>query len=165
VRALDALARLQLLVDREEVLDLQPVELREMSDVLQVLLPRVVRRDAEDLVVTALLVLHPVHPDRTTPDQAPGKGRLLQQHQRVERIAVLAQRLLDEPVVRGVLRRREQRAVQPDPPRLVVELVLVAPALGDLDGDVELHVISVPPGVWSPTRRARLRCDGGSQRS
>jgi len=42
--AFDALARLQLLVDQEEVLDLQPVEPRQVVQVLQVLLARVAGR-------------------------------------------------------------------------------------------------------------------------
>src|SRR5579862_8257939 len=44
--ALDRLARLQVLVDLEEVLDLQSVELGNVVDVTQVLPPRVLRRDA-----------------------------------------------------------------------------------------------------------------------
>src|SRR6266568_501410 len=63
-RPLDALARLELLVDLEEVLDLQPVELGQVVDVAQVLEPWIARRDAEHLVVAALLVGHPEHPDR-----------------------------------------------------------------------------------------------------
>src|SRR5687767_8825918 len=41
--ALDGLSGLQVLVDGEEVLDLEPLELREVVDVAQVLLTRVVR--------------------------------------------------------------------------------------------------------------------------
>ena len=101
-----------------------------MVDVAQVLLARVVGRDAEDLVVAALLVGHPEHADRAAEDQAARERRLRQQHQRVERIAVLAERVLDEAVVGGVLGRGEQRAVQADAAGLVVELVLVALPLG-----------------------------------
>ena len=113
--ALDALARLEVLVDLEEVLDLQPVELGQVVDVAQVLLPRVVAGHAEDLVVAALLVLHPEHADRAGPDQAARERRLLDQHQRVQRVAVLAEAVLDEPVVGRVLGGGEQRPVQPDP--------------------------------------------------
>src|SRR5690349_3894244 len=98
--ALDALAGLEVLVDLEEVLDLHPVELGQVVDVTQVLLARVVTGHAEDLVVATLLVLHPEHPDRAGPDQATRERRLLDQDERVERVAVLTERVLDEPVVR-----------------------------------------------------------------
>ena len=144
MRTFDALAGFECLVDLEEVLDLELVELGQVADVLQVLQPRVVRRHAQHLVVAAHLVLHPVHADRATPDQTAGERRLLQQHQCIQRIPVRTQRVLDESVVRGVLRRREQGAVKSDATGLVVHLVLVAPALGDLDRDVKLHDTSVP---------------------
>jgi hypothetical protein len=45
------------------VLDLEPVVLGEVVDVAQVFGTRVVGRDAQHLVVPALLVGHPEHPD------------------------------------------------------------------------------------------------------
>ena len=53
-RALDALARLELLIDEKEVLDLEPVEFGQVMQVAQVFLTRVVRGHAEDLVVAVL---------------------------------------------------------------------------------------------------------------
>ena len=70
---------------------------------------------------------------------AAGEDRLGQQHQRVQRIAVLAEGVLEEAVVGGVAERRVEVAVELDPAGLVVHLVLVARPLGDLDDDVELH--------------------------
>ncbi len=73
---------------------------------------------AEHLVVGALLVGHPVHPDRAAADQAAGERRLPeQQDQRVERVAVLAEGVLDVAVVGGVLGRGEQGPVEADPSR------------------------------------------------
>src|SRR5213082_613720 len=72
-RVPDSLARLQLFVHGEEVMDLQPVVLGHVLELAQVLLPRVAGRDADDLVITALLVRHPEHPDRAAADQAAGE--------------------------------------------------------------------------------------------
>src|SRR5580693_4574972 len=138
-RVPDALARLQLLVDGEEVMDLQPVELGHVLELARVVLPRVAGRDTDDLVVTALLVGHPEHPDRAAADQAAGEGGLLDQDHRVERVAVLAQGVRDEAVVGRVLSRGEQRPVQADQAAFVVDLVLVPAAPRDLDQDVEFH--------------------------
>ena len=57
-----------------------------------------------------------------------------------------AEGVLDEAVVGGVLRRGEQRAVEPDPARLVVDLVLVALPLGISMSDVELHGVPFVTG-------------------
>src|SRR5262245_46431581 len=79
VRALDRLPGLDVLVDHEEVLDLEPVELRQVVDVTHVLEPGVGGGHAEHLVVAALLVGHPVHPDRPALDQAPRERRLAEE--------------------------------------------------------------------------------------
>jgi hypothetical protein len=139
VGALDGLAGLEVLVDLEEVLDLEPVELGDVVDVAQVLEPRVEGRDAQHLVVAAGLVGHPEHADRAAGDQAPRERRLLEDHHRVERVAVLAERVLDVAVVGRVGRRGEQHPVETDPACLVVHLVLVALTLRDLDQYVELQ--------------------------
>ena len=150
-RALDALARLQVLVDLEEVLDLQPVELAQVVDVAQVLQARVLRGHAEHLVVAALFVRHPEHADRPGADQAARKRRALHQHERVERVLVLAERALDEAIIGRVLRRGEQRPVEPDPARRMVNLVLVALTFRDFDRYVEVHLMTPHPRTAAPT--------------
>src|SRR6185312_11147686 len=139
VRALYALARLQILVDLEEMLDLQLLEDRQITDVLQVRTPRILRRHAQHLVVGTLLVGHPEHAYCSGGHQATGERGLGQQHEGVQRIAVLPEGVLDVPVVGRVLGGGEQRAVQPDPTAVMIHLVLVATALRNLDQDVEIH--------------------------
>ena len=137
VGAFDGLAGLEVLVDLEEVLDLEPVVLGDVVDVAQVLQARVVRGDAQDLVIAAGLVGHAEHADRAALDDTPGERRLLQDDEGVERVTVLAERVLDEAVVDRVGRRGEEHAVQPDAAGHVVDFVLVAFALGDLNNHVE----------------------------
>src|SRR5665647_3444078 len=139
VSALDGLPGLEILVDLEEVLDLEPVELAHVVDVLPPARPLVAGRDTQDLVVAAGLVAHPEHAERTAADQATGERGLLQQDEGVERVAVLAQGAVDEAVVVRVAGRGEQHPVEPDPAGDVVDLVLVPLPLRDLDRDVELH--------------------------
>src|SRR3712207_7834718 len=55
-------------------------ELRHVVDVAQVLQARVRRGDAQDLVVPALLVGHPEHPDRAALDEAPRERRRSEEH-------------------------------------------------------------------------------------
>src|ERR1700727_231387 len=82
--ACDRLAGLEVLVDLEEVLDLQLVELGDVVDVAEVLPARVAGRDAEDLVVAALLVAHAEHADGPAADHAAWERRLVQDDQRVQ---------------------------------------------------------------------------------
>src|SRR5581483_2162945 len=143
------LARLQVLVMNKEVFDRLEFVRRHVVDLLDVVPALVAGRHAQHLVVAAGFIGHPEHADRSRFDDHAGEHRLRHQHQRVEWVAVLAERVLDEPVVGGVGHRRVQVAVQPHPPRLVVHLVFVALALRDLDGHVELHA----PGSFTVRRR------------
>ena len=100
----------------------------------------ILERHAEHLVVDSLVVLHPEQRDRLDRDDAARKGRLGDADHRVERVAVLAERVGNEAVVRGIDHRREQEAVELDRARLVVVLVLVAAALRDLHETQQLFV-------------------------
>ena len=139
VGALDALAGLEVLVDLEEVLDFQAVELRHVVDLGAPGGALVGGGNAQDLVVAALLVAHAEHAERAAADHAAGEGGLLEEHQGVQRVAVLAQGVVDEAVVIRVTSGREEHAIQADATRLVVDLVLVSVPLGDLDGHVKFH--------------------------
>jgi hypothetical protein len=154
VRALDGLAGLQVLVDLEEVLDLQAVEVRHVVDVLAPGGALVTGRHAQHLVVAAGLVAHAEHAERAAADQAARERGLLEQHQGVERVAVLAEGAVDESVVVRVPGRGEQHAVQPDAAGRMVHLVLVPLALRDLDRDVELHTRSFVAAGPSARRAA-----------
>src|SRR3954470_23575177 len=128
---------LEVLVDREEVRDLLAELLREVVELLVRVPARILDRDAEHLVVDALVVLHAEQSDRLDVDHAAGERRLRHADDRVERVAVQAERLRDEPVVHRIDHRREQEAVELDHVFVVVELVLVAAPLWDLDQELE----------------------------
>ena len=67
----------------------------------------------------------------------PGIHRILEQDERVERVAVAGERLGEEPVVGRVGGRSEQAPVEVDLAVLVVDLVLVAASTRDFDHDVD----------------------------
>ena len=119
------------------MLDLVEQTLRQIREVVHLIVGRVVRRHAQNLGVGPLFVFHPEHADRAHLDPASGERRVLEQHQHVERIAVERERVGDEAVVGRVHRRREQPAIETDHVGVVVVLVLVAAAARDLDDDVE----------------------------
>jgi len=105
-------------------------------------LPGIARRDANYLVVPAFFIGHPKHSDGPAVDLTSGKRGFLYENQRIEWIAVCAQRFLYEAVIGWILSRGEQGAVQPDSPSRVVDLIFVALAFRYLDGDVELHALT-----------------------
>ena len=112
--------------------------------VAQVLQPWIVGRDADELVVAVRFVAHAEHADRAAQHEHPGEQRLPDRdHQRVERVAVLAQGVLEVAVVTGILRRGEQGPVEPDPTAGVVDLVLLAAAPRDLDEPDEHRRIQI----------------------
>ena len=81
------------------------------------------------------LVAHPHHADGARLDDRQRMHRLLPEHQRVERIAVVAERARDEAVVGGIVHGAVQHAVEPQQAGLLVQLVLVLAALRNFDDD------------------------------
>ena len=71
----------------------------DVVDVADALEGRVAERHAEELLVGALLVGHVEDADRPHADAAAGKGRVGDEDERVERVAVLGERALDVAVV------------------------------------------------------------------
>ena len=105
-----------------------------------------------------LLVGHPEHAHHPRPHVTAGERRLVEQHQRVERIAVLRERVGHEPVVGGVGGGSKEVAVEPDLTGVVIRLVLVAGALGNLDDYFHIHGRSVRR---APRRRLAPAYSGG----
>ena len=96
------------------------------------------RRDGDDLVVLLARVDHRHQADRAGVDERERDDRLLAQHQHVERVVVLGERLRDEAVVGRVVDGGVEDAVELEQAGLLVELVLDAGAERDLDDRVEL---------------------------
>jgi len=126
-------------VDGEEVGDLGADAGREIVELVHLDPFRIVQRHAENLVVDAGLVAHAEDPERPYFDPAPRKGGLVDEHERVEVLLILGQRLFEEAVVGRKDDGRKEVAVELDHTALFVVLVLVAAPLRDLDEATELH--------------------------
>lgn len=127
----------------EEVLDLGARRFRNVVEVLDVRPARILVRHREHLVVAAGLVGHVEHADRAHLDADAGEERVLEQHERVERIAVVGEGVLEEAVIDGVDEPGEEHAVEEDASGLVIDLVLVPAPARDLDdGIVRTHVVT-----------------------
>lgn len=141
-RAGDFLVWLQILVTSEEVLDLVLLEVGNIGDVLQVV-PANVVDDAEQLVVAASLIGHLKDAERTSLHNDTWENWLWQDHECVEWVAIFTEGVVDEAVVQRVCHWGEQVAVQVDLAGLVVNFVLVAGTLWDLDGYFNAHMHSL----------------------
>src|SRR5438132_3424276 len=91
--------RFEVLVALEEVLDLVAQLVRDVVDVRDPLERWVAVRHTEELLVGPLLVLHVEDADRADADPAAREGRIGDEHERVEWVAVLGERSLDVAVV------------------------------------------------------------------
>ena len=137
------LLALEVLVDREELLDLLAQQHRQVLELFVPVPVRIVQGNADDLVIDALLVAHLEHPHGLDRDQTPRERRLVQADECVEGIAVLAQRATQVAVVGRIRGGTHQQPVELDATELRVVLVLVAAALGDLHDADQVHSLTV----------------------
>jgi hypothetical protein len=116
---------------------------REVLELARRLPTRIVVGDGQDLVVMPFLVGHVEHAHRAGANDAAREGRLRNQDEDVERVAVLRQRAIDEAVVGRVMHARVEDPVEHESMTGVVELVLVAAAERDLDRHLD-PILRVP---------------------
>ena len=112
--------------------------------------------DAEDFGVTTGVVCHPHHSHGTDIDPAAREGRVFSKDEDVEGIAVLGERVGNEPVFRWVRGRRKESSVEPNSSGFVVDFVLVAATSRDLDDDIDGFHSSILPDSVPLRRRSRL---------
>jgi len=124
---------LQLFVVRKEPVHLVEHVPRQLLNIAIVRHRFIAVRHRDDLVVLLPLVDHPHHADHLRVHQAQGLHLGRTEHQNIERIVVVAVGLRDEAVVRGVVDRTEQHAIQPEQSGLLVQLVLDLALRRDLD--------------------------------
>src|SRR3954454_21789491 len=134
------LAGFERLVHLEEVLDLVDQLRREIGKILHVVPPRLLRWHAQDLGVLAGFVAHVQHTDGSGDDPHAGKDGIFEQDQSVQRVAVAGQGFGNVSVVGRIGGRREQPSVEVDAAGVVIDLVLVTTAAGDLHDDVNAVV-------------------------
>ena len=123
----------KLLVDAEKVLDLLDDVRRKIGHVAEHVPRRLLERHRDHLDVLRPLVDHQYVTDRIAPDQRHRRDLLAAQHQYVQRVPVVRIGARDKTVVRRIVRRRVQDAIQNEHPRLFVDFVFVLAPLGDLD--------------------------------
>ena len=108
------------------MLDLIQQELGNVSEILDVV-EAGINGDTQYFGVSAAVVHHVENADRAGLNQdSRDEVEVLQQNQGVQRISIFAQRVLEVAVMRGVLHRGEEHAIQPEAVGLVVDLILDA---------------------------------------
>src|SRR5262249_21679687 len=149
---------LEHLVVEEESLELTEPMRRQVADVRVVRVLGIVDVNGDDLVVLTFFIAHGQYPNRARAQDTERHHRLLTEDQHVERIAVVAVRLWQEPVVRRGVHGRVQNPVEPEQAGAFVELVLDLRALGDLDdrAEVPLDVIAQLDVVPRVHRRSMI---------
>ena len=107
----------------------------------------IVRRNRENLLVEATIVLHDQNTDRTTVDDGAGHDHSGVADQHVDGVAIFGQRVRNEPVVARVPHRCIEEPIDEKGSGLLIELVLDGfPAYRDLDNDVDVLGWVFPDG-------------------
>ena len=149
----DDLLVLEHLVVLEEPANLQEHVRRQLALVDVVRKGWIAHADGDDFVVDPLLVAHAHDADGARLDDRQGLHGFLGQHQRVERIPVVAERARDETVVGRIVDRAVEHAIETEEARLLVQLVLVGAAFRHLDDDRKRRLdervvyVAVVPGM------------------
>src|ERR1700732_2918512 len=99
---------------------------------------RIFGGDGDDLVIFLPRVDHGHESDGARVDDSQRHDGFLAQHQHIKRIVVLGKSLRNEAIVRGIVDRRVQDAVEVDQASGLVQFVFHAGAEGNLDDGVEL---------------------------
>src|SRR5438874_2544406 len=146
------LVALELLVGREEALDLAKPVLSEVAQGSHLVEPRIADRYAEYFFVVAMLVAHEQRADRTRWHDATREGRLFDNDQRVQRVAVPTDGVHDEAVIGGIVHRREQDTIETNASGRLIELVFGARASRDLYEDVNALILAPAPHAPAPPR-------------
>src|SRR6266566_5060491 len=146
------LVALELLVGRKEGLDLAKPVLSEVAQGSDLVEPRIADRYAEYFLVVAMLVAHEQRADRTRWHDATREGRLLDNDQRVQRVAVPTDGVHDEAVIGRIVHRGEQDTIEADATGRLIELVFGARASRDLYEDVNALILAPAPHAPAPPR-------------
>lgn len=135
----DPFLGLQILVMREEVLDLAEHDLGQIVLLADrgIIGKGRIDRDADQLLVAAMLVFQVEHRDRPRAHHAARDEGRARHHQRIERIAVGRQGVRHEAVIGRVAHRRVQDTINEQRARRLVELVFDRLAA---DRDLYQHV-------------------------
>lgn len=146
---LGKLSRFKVFVDREEVFDFGERFGGNVVDVRSVAPTWFAMVHAKDLGVAAGVIGHPHHADGANMNPTSWECWIFGQHEDVERIAVLGERVRDESVFGGVGRGGEEAAIEANSACFVVDLILITAATRDFDDDIDGFHFSILPGSRS----------------
>lgn len=125
----------------EEVFNLVAEILRHIIDVLNVV-PAYVVEDGDQFVVSTGFIGHVENANDAGGDNASGEDGFGENDEGVQRVSVFAECVVNVAVVGRVGHGGEEVAVEADTSGFVVNFVLVAGTLGDLDGNVKAHCVT-----------------------